>query len=111
MDGTDGKGQLEALGTKFADQKARVTPAEEVIILWSDPGPGGRSLGFTLHPDIQQACGPNLDMASLGPNVHFETMWVAWLGTSVYKLLLPPLLWSGRRLLSHTPFFPAFGHL
>lgn len=50
MDGTDGKGQLEALGTKFADQ-ARVTPAEEDIILWSNHGPGSRSLGFRLHPD------------------------------------------------------------
>lgn len=52
MDGTDGQGQPEALGTKFAEQKARVTPAEEDIILWSDTGPGDRSLGFRLHPDI-----------------------------------------------------------
>lgn len=52
MDETDGKGQLEALRTKFSDQ-ARVTPVEEDIILWSNPGPGGRSLVFRLHPDSQ----------------------------------------------------------
>lgn len=50
MDGTDGKGQLEALGTKFADQKARVTPAEEDIILWSDPGPRGQEPGIHTSP-------------------------------------------------------------
>lgn len=47
-----GKGKREALGTKFSDQKVRVTPAEEDIILWSDTGPGvgAWDTGFILTP-------------------------------------------------------------
>lgn len=63
MDGTDGKGQQEALRTKFADQKARVTPAEEDIILWSETSGGGGAgawdsdlftLAFTLPVVLSQ---------------------------------------------------------
>lgn len=50
----------------FSDQKVRVTPAEEDIILWSDTGPGIGvwDTGFILTTRLVVL------MASLGPNVH-----------------------------------------